>query len=51
MILVDTNVWSEATKAAPDPRVQRWARETGCPISFAQAIIGVESISIRSAFS
>jgi toxin FitB len=27
MILVDTNVWSEATKRSPDPRVRSWARE------------------------
>ena len=26
MIVVDTNVWSEATKAAPDPLVREWAR-------------------------
>ncbi len=25
MILVDTNVWSEATRAAPHPAVQAWA--------------------------
>jgi toxin FitB len=27
MIVVDTNVWSEATKPRPDPRVHSWARE------------------------
>lgn len=25
MILVDTNVWSEAFRAEPDPRVRKWA--------------------------
>lgn len=26
MILVDTNVWSEATRQAPDPNVRAWAQ-------------------------
>jgi toxin FitB len=27
MIVVDTNVWSEATKAEPSPIVRQWARQ------------------------
>ncbi|MCA1654026.1 MAG: type II toxin-antitoxin system VapC family toxin [Sphingomicrobium sp.] len=27
MIIVDTNVWSELAKLAPEPRVVRWERE------------------------
>lgn len=40
MILVDTNVWSEAFRAQPDLVVQAWARQTAERLWLSTVVIG-----------
>lgn len=40
MILVDTNVWSEAFRKRPDDRVQRWAEANAERLWLATVVIG-----------
>ena len=40
MILVDTNVWSELTRAKPDRNVQRWERENADYLWLSTVVIG-----------
>ena len=40
MILVDTNVWSELTRPAPDPSVQKWERDNATKLCLSTVVIG-----------
>jgi toxin FitB len=40
MILVDTNVWSELTRAAPEPRVQQWEKANATELWLPTIVIG-----------
>lgn len=40
MILVDTNVWSELTRTAPDDRVRRWEKANADDLWLATVVIG-----------
>ncbi|MCL2540941.1 MAG: type II toxin-antitoxin system VapC family toxin [Nocardioidaceae bacterium] len=40
MILVDTNVWSEAMKPSPDPRVMAWLGEHSADAAISTLTIG-----------
>ncbi len=40
MILVDTNVWSELTRANPEPRVQQWEKANADRLWLATIVIG-----------
>ena len=40
MILVDTNVWSEALRASPDKHVRAWARENADRLWLSTVVIG-----------
>ena len=40
MILVDTNVWSELTRTAPEPRVQQWEKANAGALWLATVVIG-----------
>ena len=40
MILVDTNVWSEAFRHRPDPNVQDWARRNSDALRLSTVVLG-----------
>ena len=40
MILVDTNVWSELVKAAPEPKVRAWEMQNAEQLWLAATVIG-----------
>ena len=40
MILVDTNVWTEAFRRAPDERVRAWARDNAGRLWLSTVVIG-----------
>jgi predicted nucleic acid-binding protein len=40
MILVDTNVWSELTRAVPDERVRAWEKANASSLWLATVVIG-----------
>jgi toxin FitB len=40
MILVDTNVWSEATRLVPDANVRRWANQYADQLWLSTIVIG-----------
>jgi toxin FitB len=40
MILVDTNIWSELTRAAPDPAVRAWEKAQAPRLWLATVVIG-----------
>lgn len=40
MILVDTNVWSEAFRPRPDPNVARWASDHAAELWLSTVVVG-----------
>ncbi len=40
MILVDTNVWSEALRPLPDPKVEAWADRNAAQLWLSTVVIG-----------
>ena len=40
MILVDTNVWSEAFRPRPDPNVEGWARRNSDALRLSTVVLG-----------
>jgi len=40
MILVDSNVWSELTRVAPDSKVQQWEKANAAELWLATIVIG-----------
>lgn len=49
MIVVDTNVWSELTRAEPAPAVLRWERERGRDLWLCSVVLGELRASVALA--